>query len=227
MRYAIGEIILVVVGILIALQINNWNEERKSGFIELKLLEELYFTIEGDLQLNAKNIERNMASIQSAQLLLDHFENSKPYHDSLNPHFANAIKRYISLTRDNAYQNIKSHGLEFISNDTTKGELSWMYETNIEWLKRLDERATLYENTFMMPEVAKLFETVSLHIDYDYVDIMSPINYDSLKRNKEFIGILKSTKNYKEDYIVFHKRLYDRMENLLVLIGREIELKKR
>ncbi len=29
LRYAIGEVILVVVGILIALQVNNWNEERK------------------------------------------------------------------------------------------------------------------------------------------------------------------------------------------------------
>ncbi len=29
MRYAIGEIVLVVIGILIALQINNWNAERK------------------------------------------------------------------------------------------------------------------------------------------------------------------------------------------------------
>lgn len=29
LKYAIGEIILVVIGILIALQINNWNEERK------------------------------------------------------------------------------------------------------------------------------------------------------------------------------------------------------
>ncbi|NNL82603.1 MAG: hypothetical protein HKP28_04380 [Winogradskyella sp.] len=28
-KYAIGEIILVVIGILIALQINNWNEQRK------------------------------------------------------------------------------------------------------------------------------------------------------------------------------------------------------
>ncbi len=28
-RYAIGEIVLVVIGILIALQINNWNEEKK------------------------------------------------------------------------------------------------------------------------------------------------------------------------------------------------------
>ena len=30
LKYAIGEIILVVIGILIALQINNWNEDRKS-----------------------------------------------------------------------------------------------------------------------------------------------------------------------------------------------------
>lgn len=37
--YAIGEIILVVIGILIALQINNWNEERKA-----RLDEELYLT---------------------------------------------------------------------------------------------------------------------------------------------------------------------------------------
>jgi hypothetical protein len=29
-RYAIGEIVLVVIGILIALQINTWNEERKN-----------------------------------------------------------------------------------------------------------------------------------------------------------------------------------------------------
>ena len=30
LRYAIGEILLVVIGILIALQVNNWNEQRKS-----------------------------------------------------------------------------------------------------------------------------------------------------------------------------------------------------
>ena len=29
LRYAIGEVILVVIGILIALQVNNWNEYRK------------------------------------------------------------------------------------------------------------------------------------------------------------------------------------------------------
>ena len=41
MRYAIGEIVLVVIGILIALQINNWNEERKERKIENLILQDL------------------------------------------------------------------------------------------------------------------------------------------------------------------------------------------
>ena len=38
LKYAIGEIVLVVIGILIALQINNWNEYRKLKKVELDLV---------------------------------------------------------------------------------------------------------------------------------------------------------------------------------------------
>ena len=41
MRYAIGEIVLVVIGILIALSINNWNEKRKDSASELSALIDL------------------------------------------------------------------------------------------------------------------------------------------------------------------------------------------
>ena len=47
-RYAIGEIVLVVIGILIALQINNWNEDQKSRKKELTYLE----NIRADLMMN-------------------------------------------------------------------------------------------------------------------------------------------------------------------------------
>jgi hypothetical protein len=41
-KYAIGEIILVVIGIIIALQINTWNENRKASIEEKVILENLY-----------------------------------------------------------------------------------------------------------------------------------------------------------------------------------------
>jgi len=38
LKYAIGEIFLVVIGILIALQVNNWNEQRKSREAETNFM---------------------------------------------------------------------------------------------------------------------------------------------------------------------------------------------
>jgi len=44
-RYAVGEIALVVIGILIVLQINNWNEERKNQ----EKLTNIFIGIQGDV----------------------------------------------------------------------------------------------------------------------------------------------------------------------------------
>ena len=50
-KYAIGEIILVVIGILIALQINNWNENKKSNIKFNKLLVNVYNDLKVDLEV--------------------------------------------------------------------------------------------------------------------------------------------------------------------------------
>ena len=50
-RYAIGEIVLVVLGILIALQINNWNEHRKKNVQFKSTVEQIYNDIEVEAQL--------------------------------------------------------------------------------------------------------------------------------------------------------------------------------
>jgi hypothetical protein len=52
-KYALGEIVLVVIGILIALSINNWNEERKN-----KIKESVYLEgIKSDLARDIKYIQ--------------------------------------------------------------------------------------------------------------------------------------------------------------------------
>src|SRR5210317_370552 len=55
-KYAIGEIILVVIGILIALSINNWNENRKLQNEELKLL----FDIKTNLETTLGNLKNDV-----------------------------------------------------------------------------------------------------------------------------------------------------------------------
>jgi hypothetical protein len=55
--YAIGEIVLVVIGILIALQINNWNEEYKTRLIEKDLYEKLSRDLDKETENNLLNIK--------------------------------------------------------------------------------------------------------------------------------------------------------------------------
>jgi uncharacterized membrane protein YgaE (UPF0421/DUF939 family) len=55
-KYAIGEIILVVIGILIALSINNWNENRKSNIAEL----ETYQRIINDLKTESSKVQKSL-----------------------------------------------------------------------------------------------------------------------------------------------------------------------
>ena len=85
--YAIGEIILVVIGILIALSINNWNENRKSRVIELKVLKQ----IEGDLSKNLSQLDRAANAMEeirkSCEIIINVWENKSKYSDTLSHHF--------------------------------------------------------------------------------------------------------------------------------------------
>ena len=88
MRYAIGEILLVVVGILIALQINTWNEERKLNAEEQYLLKELLVEFNTNLKkIKNDQIINNFSQKASLEILelVDNgaIENSTQKLDSL------------------------------------------------------------------------------------------------------------------------------------------------
>ncbi len=68
MRYAIGEIVLVVIGILIALQINNWNEGRKKEVLEIQFLK----SIKKDLVSDTLYINRRIND--SEKLIGNHYQ---------------------------------------------------------------------------------------------------------------------------------------------------------
>ena len=65
-KYAIGEIILVVIGILIALQINNWNELRKYDRLKDNYLERLI----SDIKKDTININYVVSEIEKNQICI-------------------------------------------------------------------------------------------------------------------------------------------------------------
>jgi len=94
--YAVGEIILVVIVILIAVSLNNWNDSRKNSIIEA----EYYCKLISDFELDRKNISKLYQESQykiaiSKKLLLELNDAKKDK--------AYFIDNYIQALRTNAY----------------------------------------------------------------------------------------------------------------------------
>lgn len=110
LRYAVGEILLVVIGILIALQINNWNAERKERNLESKYYCRLHEDIIQDKEqisnLTELAKERLKASNQAVRLLLNDKANKLDVGTQLHL----AIKAIYSDFKPNnsAFEDLKS-----------------------------------------------------------------------------------------------------------------------
>lgn len=130
--YAIGEIILVVIGILIALEIDSWNQNKKDRKLEkqyyCRLLEDVkqdYSNYEYSLELLNVRIDANNTMIQT---LLD---DTLPL-DSITPNLLKSVKfsnRNYRATTD-ALEDIKSSGnLNILTDLSIKNKLASYYES--------------------------------------------------------------------------------------------------
>ena len=79
LKYAIGEIILVIIGILIALSINNWNEHRKLKIEEHNSLIDLRSEIVSNIEELTKTIVRHQKSYDAAKKLKDLFNDREAF----------------------------------------------------------------------------------------------------------------------------------------------------
>jgi len=75
MRYAIGEIVLVVIGILIALAINNWNEDRKEKILKETYTKQLANSFKKDIIRLEEYVELNNFFDEEGFYLLDYLLN--------------------------------------------------------------------------------------------------------------------------------------------------------
>lgn len=127
-KYAIGEIVLVVIGILIALQINNWNINRIERRVEKEILNEILVNLKTDLQNIDETIEGNEKWKEHNKLVLEHLENKTPLTDSLKYHYSRLYGYQRFQPIQVAYENLKSEGIGIIRNNTLRKKISELYE---------------------------------------------------------------------------------------------------
>ncbi|NNL16982.1 MAG: hypothetical protein HKO81_10120 [Flavobacteriaceae bacterium] len=167
--YAIGEIILVVIGILIALQINNANENRKSAKQENLYLNRLLSENRDDINTfksNISDLEKGIETIENLSLVL----NSKDSNDTKLIAAANDFFGYGSIypifsSSTSTFDDLSSTGnLKDIRNSELRDELVKHYAKHkqvAEWIRIGTEWALPNDAPFTYNNSIMRFEPVS------------------------------------------------------------------
>lgn len=196
--YAIGEIVLVVIGILIALQINNYNEQQKRVEKEIEVLKLFHEALKTDLKkfrIISETYARSKASIAR---ILDHLENDLPYQDSLASDFFYSTNVYEQTSFTNGpFETLKSAGIELVSNTALQKKILEVYD---DWDPWMETTETTYV-TMVLDAGLNLYQTRfdqfwhGTEKDSVLTGAMHPVDYEGLKNDPGYIYFLKTQVN--------------------------------
>ena len=220
MLYAIGEIMLVVIGILIALQLNNWNNGQKDKLAEIKYLNQINNSLKNSqLILNAR-IDRNKRILKDGEVLFDHLKSKKALNDSILQFFIIPVFDHSVSLSTAAFENLKSDGLSLISNDSLKIDIINMYDQELNYIQtRFAYQVQTFINSVVDPFYSKNFEWDSK----ENQAILVPNNYDELLQNREMTNILSEVNALRIYAIRIYENTEKKLGDLILKIESEIK----
>ena len=138
--YAFGEIILVVVGILIALQINNWNTHRNGINNLIKSYEQLQQSLDVDLTNLSDIINVHIHASESADRAMNHLMRKQEWTTDLLSKILASDDLKFYAPQSSTFESIKLNGFELIDNPLLTNQLFRVYEefTVKQWLGMAD-----------------------------------------------------------------------------------------
>ena len=236
MRYAIGEILLVVIGILIALQINNWNEERKAITKSKNYLSEILKDLETDTILFNSGVKKISNQIQAEEWALREIEYTPNQIDSLWINFGGFYFDY--AINDRTFQKIQNAGdSKLMGFESVSDKITNYYSVLKENLDRYTawDKREVTERQVYMQDLQEQLEISNYRMEILGLGLLEDefaMKQDSLEHIKLVVDFANSTRgrnHFKNNYIR-HIRVRNNFEevkleaiDLMSEINKELE----
>jgi len=220
--YAIGEIILVVVGILIAVQIDNWNETIREKSIEQRTLTELKLAIMQDTSSYNKTIRYGGIKLESTKRLARALNNGIEDYDSIRIDLVNSNFTYFFSFNSGPYETFKSIGLDKISNDSIRNSITYIYG------KLLPDTETYFNEIAreLIQKNRQIFEknvlTVTVLKDNDWSHFNYEWHSDEFITKKELSTFVSNQVYITKGYISRISFIVEELEALLLLLDSNL-----
>lgn len=221
--YAVGEILLVVIGILIALSINDWNDRRRNAESELLYYQRILEDFELDKKLIEELLEKDNKRIEiSKAILLDLDAGTKDKKYLLNQ-FLLANRFDVFVPRNVTFKDLVSSGnLRLLNDISIKNSL-------IQYYSELDNKQAQIENN--RDEIVRsIFALLNTSIEFGGIQEFDYVNQLLDQKIIETLPNVDWTKQKDSEYyknfqmsVLFNIAMAEREKQLLSAINNLME----
>jgi hypothetical protein len=185
--YAIGEIFLVVVGILIAVNIDDWNEDKKMESLELQSLQEIKSNLELTLHNFIDDTVFNNQTIRNYRLIETYVLEDRAYDVSLDSAIASITLFSSPFAVSSAYVSLQNRGMELIKNTTLRSRIQLFYDAELASLQvDVDKSEWSLNDNVVDAYFGKHFR----YVNEGSLFAARPNDFEYLKRDPEFLNLM-------------------------------------
>ena len=217
-RYAVGEMLLIAVGIFIALQASEWQNRKTAHLTELSYLDELRTSLDLDRQRLLSGRERYRDIERRVEELIQLLQSDAPYSQSMDTNFGAVYGARAFDLNAAAYESLKSHDLTLISNRDLRSQIAQVYEQTYADIRR----AIRYEESLVFDLLRPYFLRNFKDLVFD--KSATPLNYSDVSNNPEFRNLVDyRLQLIKQNQIPTFERSADAIAQLIDAIDAELE----
>ena len=214
LKYAIGEIILVMIGILLALQVNNWNQLQKANKNEIEILGQIKNALQNNKETLKNRIELYKGFQIDGNLLEKHLNERLSYSDTLQGYFIIPTRDFSFGISYSTYENVKNQGFNIITNDTLRLKIIKLYDEQFGLLKDQESKAA-----DLLPNIMQL----AFKYFHTSPNGFKPNDYELLLNSLEYSNVLSFMMTIANQFEILSKNSNEEIDKLLSLIEKEIE----
>lgn len=212
LAYAIGEIVIVVAGILLALYLNNWNQERTDKKLEIQYYQSMNNQLKEDLDIIIGEINYNQnylnQFLHAKDLILF---NDKSKIDTLGNIAVNMIRFSDFRRKSNIYQTLVNSGEIIKINNYKITERLQSLEETYTYINRLEENHSSIILSQIIPDIRE-------RIQFDPLEVENPESLFEYQFQNNFDILIVLMLEKSEIY----KRAKDEIGSIIDLIEQEL-----
>lgn len=218
------EFLSIFIAVVSAFALNNWNANRNNRNAENKILSEISYGLEKDLEDIHLNVAGHETGMRSASYFREMIANKPISKDSLIYHYFHLTRDFISIQNTSGYETLKSKGLELIKNDALRTQIVSLYEYDYNTLRKFEEE--YYESQFQENYFKEINNSIAQNLQFNedklITGITTPLKLDQ-KQEKLLLSYLWKIQSNRSFLLLYYADVETKIEALKIAIENELK----